>query len=310
MITVFTTFLFPAGVDNLEDKAGDSCSYERWFEDRGLGNGVYGKLNKSEEVFFGELIREYLEPSAPNTVEEERMAIDLERLKNKVSAAVLLGNAMLVITMLALQSSDLEVKWPLGEDNYVDPVGLLFLCCILVLLLIQTYGMLVHRISTFLHILATTKLGKKSTGTIEDEHEDVEAFMDHARIMVHREADGMSTITDATTEISGAPTDVVERKNTVRRIIKSIKKKQKVADMSSLQESLDANLQRMMASDDLEKIVRRQTRNKTSRRQKQQFINIIDRLRDADTDNMGVGPSEEARNDILFRARSINTSET
>ena len=82
------------------------------------------------------------------------MANQLKALRNKSSAAFLLGNAMLVITVLVLQMNKLYIPG-FCEDTHIEPISFVFLVFYVFTMFLQTIGMLIHRTGTFLHIMAT-----------------------------------------------------------------------------------------------------------------------------------------------------------
>lgn len=126
--------------------------------DQELGTGPVGKLISSETHFFEDFLKDFLAPLEKDKKKEESVANELLALRNKVSAAFLLANAMLVVTLLLLQINELNVPWPCGDDLSIEPIGFIFLVFYVFIMLLQTAGMLVHRTGTFLHIMATTLL--------------------------------------------------------------------------------------------------------------------------------------------------------
>ena len=135
-----------------EDRANDENS--DWIkDDENLGSGNIGKIPDSEKEFLIAFIEKYLKPLDKDKEKEERIAIQLKGLRNKMSAAFLLGNAMLVITLLVVQLNNLLLPWFCGSLK-MEPIGLVFLIFYGFVILLQTAGMLIHRIGTILHIMA------------------------------------------------------------------------------------------------------------------------------------------------------------
>lgn len=83
--------------------------------------------------------------------------MELMDLRNKMSTAFLLLNAIFVVVIFVLQmnTETLYIPWPCG-DTKMDPLGFIFMMMFGVIMFIQIVGMLVHRTSTFFHIMSTT----------------------------------------------------------------------------------------------------------------------------------------------------------
>lgn len=125
------------------------------------------KLDDPSEIdYFEKFIAKYLEPLEKNKKTEEQIATELKALRNRVSAGFLMANGLLVVGLLLLQINELDVPWPCGDDLTIEPIGFMFLIFYVLIMLIQTIGMLVHRTGTFLHIIAITLLpcSKKKDG--------------------------------------------------------------------------------------------------------------------------------------------------
>ena len=167
--------LFPGSVA-MAFPVRDDMVNPSWMEDPDLGDGPTGTLNQAETLFFQDLITQYLFPLDKNSEQEERIQMDLIDLRNKISFSYFLLNAIFVVTIFILQLNiDLiSVPWPCGDNLRLEPIGFLFLIFFGLVMLLQTIGMIIHRTSTFLHIIASTTLQffkKKddySTETVED----------------------------------------------------------------------------------------------------------------------------------------------
>jgi len=59
---------------------------------------------------------------------------------------------------MQLNMDVLYIPWPCGEDTKVEPIGFMFMMTFGIIMVVQIIGMLVHRTTTFLHIMATTVL--------------------------------------------------------------------------------------------------------------------------------------------------------
>ena len=106
------------------------------------------------------MIKKYLFPLDKDKTTEERVAMELSDLKNKMSFAFLLANGIFVVVMFTLQmnTGTLAIPWPCGENLRIEPLGFFFLCFFALIMVIQTIGMVTHRMTTFLHICASTTL--------------------------------------------------------------------------------------------------------------------------------------------------------
>lgn len=152
-----------------------------WAEDAKLGGGPIQLLPKEEIKFFQELIKKYLQPLIKDQVKEERDAAGLKDLRNRIAVAFLLLNAIFVVVVFVMQSntSIIYIPWPCGDDDgedlKVEPIGFMFMMVYGLVIIIQVAGMIMHRTSTFLHIMATTNVNV-FTSTQEDERENLLAL--------------------------------------------------------------------------------------------------------------------------------------
>lgn len=121
-----------------------------WAEDEDLGHGPLRELCKGETEFFQGLIKKYLYPLIKDKVREEKVKQQLKELKNQMSSAFLLVNAVFVVAISALQlnTNSLYIKWPLpdahGNEIKLEPVGIVFL---------GTFGLIMLLQVSTLHVL-------------------------------------------------------------------------------------------------------------------------------------------------------------
>ncbi|ESO07781.1 hypothetical protein HELRODRAFT_76186 [Helobdella robusta] len=117
-------------------------------------------INASEAQFFSDLTKVYLYPLIKNKETEEKLAKDLLDLRNKASIAYLLINAIFVIVVISLQMNldKIYIPWFWGDNINVDPLGFTFMLVYGLVMIIQVIGMIIHRTSTFLHVMATTSI--------------------------------------------------------------------------------------------------------------------------------------------------------
>jgi hypothetical protein len=123
------------------------------------------------------LIEKYLKPLAKNKEEEKKAEEELKALRNSIAVAFLFANSVFVIGLFFLQlnAGTVYVPWPCEDPNNkdankVDPLGFFFLAMFGSILVIQTVSMIIHRLSTFFHIMANTLLCGGPTGTNEAEY--------------------------------------------------------------------------------------------------------------------------------------------
>lgn len=105
--------------------------------------------------------------------EQKDIKDNLKDLRNRMSVGFLFLNGVFVITLYVLQSNTatLYVPWPCddkhGNNITLDPLGFTFLVMFGLLMVVQIVGMLMHRTTTFLHIMSTTFLSAS-----QKEHEE------------------------------------------------------------------------------------------------------------------------------------------
>ena len=105
-----------------------------------------------------DLIEVYLYPLVKDKIKEEKDAAALKELRNRISVAFLLLNTIFVVVIFVMQLNMdvLYIPWPCGENMKVEPIGFMFMMTFGIIMVVQIIGMLVHRTTTFLHIMATT----------------------------------------------------------------------------------------------------------------------------------------------------------
>ena len=140
------------------------------------------------------MIKEYLLPLDENKEEKKKISEGLKELKNGVSLSFMLLNVMWVTAIYMLQAKKdvLGLKWPLGakgpsitfdtsdveksnmmilEYEYLElePVGMVFMIAFIFIMFIQLVGMVLHRLMTLGHIVASTHLGLFSNKKFDSE---------------------------------------------------------------------------------------------------------------------------------------------
>jgi hypothetical protein len=135
-----------------------------WTTDPRLGPGNIKQLDGKETMFFEDLIRKYLKPSGKTEKKEKKLKKDLLKLRNTISIVFLFFNGVFVVLIFVLQLNvkTVYIPWPCpdkhGGVSRIDPLGFIFLAIFGTIILIQTISMLIHRMATFGHIMASTVL--------------------------------------------------------------------------------------------------------------------------------------------------------
>ncbi|XP_076823366.1 chitin synthase chs-2-like isoform X2 [Clavelina lepadiformis] len=118
-------------------------------------------IDNNERLFWQKLIKKYLEPLKENKNKKQEIAGNLKDLRNRMSAAYIMINALWLVLNFALQLSitDVAIVFYIGSTkNTVNPIQFAFLVFFFIILLIQFTCMLLHRWSTGVHLLSKTKL--------------------------------------------------------------------------------------------------------------------------------------------------------
>ena len=159
----------------------------KWIEDEILKDCPRKKIPKKEIKFWDDMIEKYLKPLDKNPEKEKQVSEGLKELKNQMAFSFLMINCIWVVAIFLLQANKdvLFIIWPWGpkgpnmtytdqvqtlylEYEYLElePIGFVFMVFFAGVLFIQLLGMLLHRIMTLGHVVATT-------GREEDIEEDL-----------------------------------------------------------------------------------------------------------------------------------------
>ena len=118
-------------------------------------------IDPPESHFWEEMIRKYLKPLENNEKEKQRIQDELQELRNRIFLGFFIINAIFVtivfvLTQVNKDQGTLQIKLPCREDGVsIEPISIAFTLTFGILLLIQFFGMLYHRFSTFAHIIVT-----------------------------------------------------------------------------------------------------------------------------------------------------------
>ncbi|XP_061164528.1 chitin synthase chs-2-like [Saccostrea echinata] len=148
---------------------------DSWISDEDLKACARKSLETDEMAFWQEFIPKYLQPLAQDKEHEKQMQHGLIELRNKVCLGFLLMNALFVTIVYVLTevnattNQTLSIKLPCTVEGgrpgrgYIEPISFAFTAIFGIMLFLQFICMLMHRMSTFIHIAASTQfnLSKK-----------------------------------------------------------------------------------------------------------------------------------------------------
>ncbi|KAK6489131.1 chitin synthase chs-2-like [Huso huso] len=141
------------------------------------------KLPDEEHDFWVKLIERYLEPLSEDKAHKEEVKRELKSLRNKATFLYFIVNILWVVATFFLQAigEAISIKipkvYPNGTvaDEYlnVEPIGLMFLLTFAVLLIVQFFAMLYHRVYTLIHMVSYRSTEKEyKTKDSDDKDED------------------------------------------------------------------------------------------------------------------------------------------
>ncbi|CAG2164675.1 unnamed protein product [Oppiella nova] len=120
------------------------------------------ELDENESIFWREFIDSYLLPLDSDPKHEEKVKFDLIELRNKITSAFGLLNALFILLVLLLQMHQdvFEFRIELGNNDVIriDVIGFSLVIFFGIILVIQFVGMLFHRFNTFSLLLSVTEL--------------------------------------------------------------------------------------------------------------------------------------------------------
>lgn len=132
--------------------------------------GMFAKcepITDKEQHFWTRFIKKYLKPEKQlSEIKREELQSELIDLRNKVFFFYFITNAIFVTIVYVLaqvnaRESTLSIPLPCSvgdKQGTIEPISIAFTLVFGILLLVQFFGMLMHRISTISHIIATTKI--------------------------------------------------------------------------------------------------------------------------------------------------------
>uniref|UniRef100_A0A915IV02 chitin synthase n=1 Tax=Romanomermis culicivorax TaxID=13658 RepID=A0A915IV02_ROMCU len=172
-------------------------STPKWMTLDYLNDCPHDILDEIENQFWVNFIEDHLKPLQKTPDEEIRVAKSLIVYRNQISFALLMANALLVLALyLAQMNKDIVaikmmpsanytiIKWDDKEGTFkasqeplqVEALGLVIIIFLALILVVQTFGMFLHRWQTLQHIVASTVLPcfRRRASKKEEGHEILE----------------------------------------------------------------------------------------------------------------------------------------
>ncbi|XP_012946079.1 uncharacterized protein LOC101864585, partial [Aplysia californica] len=128
-------------------------------------------------LFWRKFINKYLLPIKPSPEEKKNIADELRELRNNSSFGLIIINLLWMAVNFMFQfTTAAKVTIPTGHSSGAveeSALGLSFVGLLLILLLTQVIGMLIHRLGTLQHLLAITEIKiRRSSGHHQEDGED------------------------------------------------------------------------------------------------------------------------------------------
>lgn len=139
-----------------------------WVHLEYLGNGEIEKLQEDEFDFWRFIIKKYLHPLDEDKNHKEKIANDLNQLKNNVVFIYFMLNFLWTVITLQLQTMEDKLK-----DFYIirkyEPLSLMFLSIFAFCITLQFFSMFIHRWGTFLHLMSSTRIDWFQNASTEED---------------------------------------------------------------------------------------------------------------------------------------------
>ena len=195
------------GSGSIADMNDDKEKPTIWTDDKKV-SGTVRTLDVAETTFWKELIAKYLQPLQNDPEHQEKVQRELKDLRNKAALAFFLIDTLIIVFIYAMQSAidqnpELIVHWncTLGGANEtmtVDFISFTFMVVFGILLVIQFLCMFVHRLFSFVQIMASTEI-------IEEKHPTKEEVLQFAKDIVCLEINAVNNEEVPTTMTPEAP---------------------------------------------------------------------------------------------------------
>uniref|UniRef100_A0A0N5C8L5 chitin synthase n=1 Tax=Strongyloides papillosus TaxID=174720 RepID=A0A0N5C8L5_STREA len=164
-------------INSVEPPPKEKIVYQdyTWMDTEVLCECSKGELGEAEDNFWHELIDSYLAPLRTTKEENQNAANCLIDLRNKVAFTILILNALLVLAIYLLQKhknvlsfefrpfngfewtklNEMTGQFEVTTDALkIDPLGLFIIVFLMGILVVQTFGMIVHRFNTLIESLS------------------------------------------------------------------------------------------------------------------------------------------------------------
>ncbi|XP_059143322.1 uncharacterized protein LOC131930739 [Physella acuta] len=159
-----------------------------WAEDKGLGDGPTIEGNEKEMEFWRGFVDKYLLPIKPTADERKKIADGLRDLRNSSAFGLIILNLLwmaLNFMFQYTQAARIAFKYDFEAKKYEfeeSVLGFGFVGLLLLLLLLQMVGMLIHRMGTLQHLLAITEIiVRNQKSSIANEKLEREAAIRHIK---------------------------------------------------------------------------------------------------------------------------------
>ncbi|UMM10071.1 hypothetical protein L5515_000013 [Caenorhabditis briggsae] len=203
----------PVAEGEKQKKALQKANRYVWMTSHNLKVCERGKLKAAEKTFWNELIETYLKPIKTTPAEMKEVADGLASLRNQIAFTILLVNALLALAIILIQrhKNVLSIKYvphkgfkwtkmnemtgqfeTTDEPLKIDPLGMGIVIFLLIILFVQTIGMLLHRLNTMIGAFQEVKnLYEYGVTTVLNTKNDDDRIMSNARMMIN--ATGVSS---------------------------------------------------------------------------------------------------------------------
>ncbi|XP_060570333.1 chitin synthase chs-2-like [Ruditapes philippinarum] len=165
-----------------EESTSNKPPPRHWINDKELMMGAVETIPEKETTFWHELIKTYLYPLEGDKKEQEKTQAELLELRNTVCLFFLLVNALFVVIVFSLQQvnadsgGSISIELPCANGNFgeaIEPISMAFTAVFGLLLLIQLFCMILHRMSTFLQICSITEIKLRRPKQLQAEEKEI-----------------------------------------------------------------------------------------------------------------------------------------
>ncbi|XP_048727151.2 uncharacterized protein LOC125645600 isoform X7 [Ostrea edulis] len=154
-------------------KKRDDLVNPAWVETETFSGGELIRMNQEEENFWEGFVTKYLKPLDTDKEKQKKDLASLIELRNNVCGGMALINILWVAINFMFQLKkptviNIPLSYGKEEEDLdaqrvenvlkVDVLGLMFIIFFLFILIIQFFGMIVHRWGTFMHLIAITEI--------------------------------------------------------------------------------------------------------------------------------------------------------